>query len=204
MVRSSDRGLFITIEGPSGIGKSTTARVLGELIAADGTEVHITAEPSTGPIGVLAREITESVMGAALACLYAADRYHHLAAEILPALASGTTVICDRYILSGLVMQQFDGVAPGFLQQINSRAGRPESPLCSTPTHESLPDGSPLGAHTTGSSGSPAALIWNATSTDKSRRSSPLPDTGCCGWTAPVSPPNKPPGRSRAGSITST
>ena len=37
-----------------------------------------------GPIGVLCREMTESVTGHSLACLYAADRYHHLETEIRP------------------------------------------------------------------------------------------------------------------------
>jgi dTMP kinase len=52
------RGLFVSVDGPSGIGKSTIIRHLAQLLVAAGEEVHVTAEPSTGPIGVLCRELT--------------------------------------------------------------------------------------------------------------------------------------------------
>lgn len=76
--------------------------------------------------GALARELTESVTGHALACLYSADRYHHLVSEIRPRLESGYTVISDRYIPSGLVVQRFDGVDPAFLWRLNAEADRPD------------------------------------------------------------------------------
>ncbi|SEE48555.1 dTMP kinase [Jiangella alba] len=119
-------GLFVTIDGPSGIGKSTTARTLHALLTQDGHNSHLTCEPSGGPIGTLARELTEQVTGPALACLYAADRYHHLENEIRPAMATGKIVITDRYLLSGLVMQQFDGVDPAFIRGINADIDRPD------------------------------------------------------------------------------
>lgn len=72
---SSSDGLFVSIDGPSGVGKSTTARALAQLIRNEGRAVHLTREPSQGPIGELARDLTDSVEGYALACLYAADRY---------------------------------------------------------------------------------------------------------------------------------
>ncbi|MBL7488402.1 dTMP kinase [Frankia sp. AgB1.9] len=122
------RGLFISIDGPSGAGKSTLVRHLAQLLVAAGEDVHITAEPSTGPIGVLARELTETVTGHALACLYAADRYHHVETEIRPHLELGQAVISDRYVPSGLVMQRFDGLDPAFLWALNAEAARPD--LC--------------------------------------------------------------------------
>jgi len=122
------RGLFISIDGPSGAGKSTLVRHLAQLLVAAGEDVHITAEPSGGPIGVLARELTETVTGHALAALYAADRYHHVETEIRPQLELGQTVISDRYIPSGLVMQRFDGLDPAFLWALNAEAARPD--LC--------------------------------------------------------------------------
>jgi dTMP kinase len=79
-----DRGLFISVDGPSGAGKSTIVQHLAQLLVVTGETVHVTAEPSTGPIGALARELTETVTGHALACLYAADRYHHIETEICP------------------------------------------------------------------------------------------------------------------------
>lgn len=84
----------------------------------------MTAEPPNGPIGSLARELTESVTGYPLACLYAADRYIHAASEIEPSVRAGRTVISDRYIPSGLVMQRFDGIELDFLRQLKAAAAR--------------------------------------------------------------------------------
>jgi dTMP kinase len=120
------RGLFVSVDGPSGAGKSTIVRHLAQMLVADGEDVHVTAEPSNGPIGILCRELTETVTGHALACLYAADRYHHIEHEIQPQLAQGKTVISDRYIPSGLVIQRFDGIDPAFLWQLNAEADRPD------------------------------------------------------------------------------
>ncbi len=70
--------------------------------------------------------VTETTTGYALACLYAADRYHHLEAEVRPQMEQGRTVVSDRYIPSGLVMQRFDGIDPAFLWQLNAEADRPD------------------------------------------------------------------------------
>jgi ABC-type cobalamin transport system ATPase subunit len=50
---SSNRGMFISIDGPSGAGKSTIVRHLAQMLVAVGQSVHMTAEPSSGPIGAL-------------------------------------------------------------------------------------------------------------------------------------------------------
>ena len=123
---SHQRGLFVSVDGPSGAGKSTIVAHLAQMLVAAGEEVHVTAEPSDGPIGVLCRELTESVTGHALACLYAADRYHHVETEVRPYMERSCTVISDRYIPSGLVMQRFDGVDPAFLWHLNAEADRPD------------------------------------------------------------------------------
>jgi dTMP kinase len=118
--------VFVSVDGPSGAGKSTIVRHLQQLLVAHGEEVHITAEPSKGAIGTLCTELTESVTGHALACLYAADRYLHMESEVRPHLEQGRTVITDRFIPSGLVMQRFDGVDPAFLWQLNAAVDRPD------------------------------------------------------------------------------
>ncbi|MGQ0840165.1 dTMP kinase [Actinokineospora sp.] len=125
---SSDRrfGLFVSVEGPSGAGKTTIVRHLAQMLVAQGEHATVTAEPSSGPIGKLASELTETVTGHALACLYAADRYHHVEAEIRPLLKSGHIVISDRYIASGLAIQRFDGVDPGFLWGLNEEVEIPD------------------------------------------------------------------------------
>lgn len=120
------RGLFVSIDGPGGAGKTTIVRHLAQTLVAEGEHVHVTAEPSSGPIGRLASELTETVTGHALACLYAADRYHHVETEIKPRLKTGHTVISDRYVASGLVIQRFDGVDPMFLWQLNEEAEQPD------------------------------------------------------------------------------
>jgi len=118
-------GIFVSVDGPSGAGKTTIVHHLAQLLVAQGEHVYVTAEPSAGPIGKLCHELTETVSGHALACLYAADRYHHLATEIRPYLAAGDIVISDRYVASGLVIQRFDDVAPDFLWQLNEQVDRP-------------------------------------------------------------------------------
>ena len=120
------RGVFVSVDGPSGAGKSTIVHHLAQLLIAAGEDAHVTAEPSTGPIGALCRELTETITGHALACLYAADRYHHLEAEVRPNTSVGRVVISDRYIPSGLVMQRFDGIDPSFLWHVNAEADRPD------------------------------------------------------------------------------
>lgn len=122
----ANRGAFVTVDGPSGAGKSTVVQHLAQLLVAIGHDVHVTAEPSSGPIGDLCRALTETVTGHALACLYAADRYHHVETEIQPLLDAGKTVISDRYVASALVMQRFDGVDPAFLWHLNAEVGRPD------------------------------------------------------------------------------
>jgi dTMP kinase len=135
---SSDqaRGMFVSVDGPSGAGKSTIVAHLAQLLVAAGEEVHVTAEPSNGPIGSLCCELTDSVTGHALACLYAADRYHHIATEIRPNVEAGRIVISDRYISSGLVMQRFDGIDLPFLWQLNAEADRPDLAVILEADHE--------------------------------------------------------------------
>lgn len=123
---SHDRGMFVSVDGPSGAGKSTIVRHLAQMLVAAGEDVHVTAEPSNGPIGKLCCELTDTVTGYALACLYAADRYHHIETEIRQHCDAGQFVISDRYLASGLVMQRFDNIDLGYLWQLNDRADQPD------------------------------------------------------------------------------
>ena len=117
-------GFFITLEGIDGSGTSTQRDLLGEELQRRGLDVHVTAEPSSGPIGRLIRQILrhdEEVVAAALAQLFAADRLDHLAREIEPALERGAVVISDRYVLSSLAYQSID-LPLEYVEEVNSLA----------------------------------------------------------------------------------
>ncbi|AGM07082.1 dTMP kinase [Amycolatopsis keratiniphila] len=119
-------GTLITLDGPGGVGKSTTADLVGETLAAAGLPVHATAQPSRAPLGELARHGTDAYRDMALACLCAADRHHQLDAEILPALDDGQVVVCDRYVASSLVLQGLDGLPAEVVWQLNHGVYQPD------------------------------------------------------------------------------
>jgi dTMP kinase len=102
-------GLFITLEGGDGTGKSTQAALLGEWFEGQGREVVYTREPGGTDLGVELREIVLHSRGhiapRAEALLYAADRAHHIATLVRPALDRGAVVIQDRYIDSSVAYQ---------------------------------------------------------------------------------------------------
>ncbi|NUU04874.1 dTMP kinase [Leifsonia sp. C5G2] len=102
-------GLFITLEGGDGVGKSTQAALLEEWLAAQGRTVVRTREPGGTEFGVEVREIVLHHRGdiapRAEALLYAADRAHHVATLVRPALERGDIVLQDRYIDSSVAYQ---------------------------------------------------------------------------------------------------
>jgi dTMP kinase len=122
-------GGFVVVDGPSGVGKSTVVPLLAQRLENAGQPALPTREPSTGPIGALARAGTHDYHGISLACLVAADRYHHLATIIRPAVSAGTIVICDRYVATSLVLQETDGVAAETVWEINAQADPPDLTL---------------------------------------------------------------------------
>jgi len=107
----SDRGagLFITFEGGDGSGKSTQAALLERWLAGRGRTVVRTREPGGTDLGDELREIVLHRRGhvapRAEALLYAADRAHHIATLVRPALARGEVVIQDRYLDSSVAYQ---------------------------------------------------------------------------------------------------
>ncbi|MFE7112147.1 dTMP kinase [Streptomyces sp. NPDC057575] len=121
-----ERGRFITLDGPSGVGKSTTVQALRDELTDRGIAVHQTVEPTTSELGRFISTHFSHIRGHALACLVAADRYEHVTHEIEPRLAAGETVITDRYVASMLVMQQLDGVPLPFLLGLASDVLMPD------------------------------------------------------------------------------
>jgi dTMP kinase len=102
------RGVFITLEGPDGSGKSSLLRSLTGWLEAAGCAVVATREPGSTPLGEQIRKLvldTEPKIdrtGRADALLFAASRAQHVDEVIRPALERGATVVCDRYADSSL------------------------------------------------------------------------------------------------------
>lgn len=102
-------GLFITFEGGDGSGKSTQAGLLAQWFEAQGRTVVQTREPGGTDVGLEVRELVLHHRGdiapRAEALLYAADRAHHIAHKVRPALKRGDVVIQDRYFDSSVAYQ---------------------------------------------------------------------------------------------------
>jgi dTMP kinase len=102
-------GLFITFEGGDGSGKSTQAGLLAQWFEQQGRTVLRTREPGGTDVGLEVRELVLHHRGdiapRAEALLYAADRAHHIAQKVRPALERGEVVIQDRYFDSSVAYQ---------------------------------------------------------------------------------------------------
>jgi dTMP kinase len=102
-------GLFISFEGIDGVGKSTQADLLETWLKGQGRTVVRTLEPGGTDVGIEIRKILLHHRGdlapRAEAALFAADRAHHVASKIRPALERGEIVITDRYFDSSVAYQ---------------------------------------------------------------------------------------------------
>jgi dTMP kinase len=106
------KGTFITFEGIEGSGKSTQIALLASYLIARGIRNVLTREPGGTLIGDQVRKIlldpaNRSLDPTAELLLYAASRAQHLHEIILPALASGMTVLCDRFSDATLAYQGY-------------------------------------------------------------------------------------------------
>jgi dTMP kinase len=103
--------VFVAIEGPTGVGKTTVAELLARRWQSIQTHpVHLTAEPSSLPLGRWLRTGADLIDGRPLAMALAADRYMHIDHEIIPTLDAGAHVVSDQYVLSSLVQHRIDGL----------------------------------------------------------------------------------------------
>lgn len=110
-------GLWITLEGGDGSGKTTQAALLEQWIREQGHRVVRTREPGGTDVGVLIRDIVLHHRGdiapRAEALLYAADRAHHVATLVRPAIERGDVVLQDRYLDSSVAYQGAGRVLDG-------------------------------------------------------------------------------------------
>ncbi len=101
--------MFITFEGIDGVGKSTQLDLLQTWLESQGQEVVRTLEPGGTELGKEIRHLLlhrkGDVAPRAEALLYAADRAHHVATKIRPALEAGKVVLGDRYFDSSVAYQ---------------------------------------------------------------------------------------------------
>ena len=102
-------GLFLTLEGIDGAGKSSHLDAMEALFRTQGRTVVRTREPGGTEVGVLIRDIVlhhrGEVAPRAEALLYAADRAHHIETVVRPALERREVVIQDRYLDSSVAYQ---------------------------------------------------------------------------------------------------
>lgn len=106
------KGVFITVEGPEGAGKTTIIEMLADELEREGHRVLKTREPGGIEIAEQIRKVILDKSNTAMdprteALLYAAARRQHLVEKVKPALESGMIVICDRFIDSSLAYQGY-------------------------------------------------------------------------------------------------
>ena len=128
------RGLFITLEGIEGCGKSTQCKLLGEYLRSQGYVTVETREPGGTPLAeqirsVMLNRADEPVAAETEAFLVFAARRQHVAQVIEPALARGAIVLCDRFSDSTLAYQGYArGLNVSLLARLNRLASHALTP----------------------------------------------------------------------------
>jgi len=106
------KGLFITLEGPEGAGKTTVLKKVAEHFLNKNISVVTTREPGGIDIAEQIRSVILDKKNTKMdskteALLYAAARRQHLVEKVIPALNRGSVVLCDRFIDASLVYQGY-------------------------------------------------------------------------------------------------
>ena len=106
------KGIFLSLEGPDGSGKSTQIKYILDFFESRGYETVLTREPGGTSIGEKIRDVILDNENSEMdpmteTMLYAASRAQHVAQVIRPALEAGKVVICDRFVDSSIAYQGF-------------------------------------------------------------------------------------------------
>ena len=121
-------GLFITLEGGEGAGKTTVANSVIERLSLLGIKAIYTREPGGIKIAEKIREVIldrnhTEMDGRTEALLYAAARRQHLVEKVRPAMEKGYVVLCDRFVDSSIVYQGYArGLGVDEVRKINEFA----------------------------------------------------------------------------------
>ncbi len=110
------RGLFLSLDGLDGAGKSTQCRLLAEWLRGRGLKVTACTDPGGTEIGRILRSLLldhhRHMTPACEAFLFMASRSQLVAEIIRPVLADGHVVVCDRFLLANVVYQGHAGGLP--------------------------------------------------------------------------------------------
>ncbi|MDH5646524.1 MAG: dTMP kinase [Candidatus Heimdallarchaeota archaeon] len=123
------KGIFVTIEGIDGSGKSTQMQLVANRLRESGYEVIITHEPTKRRIGSIIKEhylINPNSIPEVDALLYAADRIEHYNLDVRPKLDQNYIVLTDRYVISSIVYQGAQGVEINWIKEINKMVPLPD------------------------------------------------------------------------------
>lgn len=132
------KGKFIVFEGLDGSGTSTQSQLLQNALSEKGEKVHLTCEPSPGPIGNMIRQAMQGRIlfskqddefDQQMAYLFAADRYDHLNNSVdgvLKLVNEGFYVISTRYFFSSLAYHVTDDDSSKLVERLNSDFPNPD------------------------------------------------------------------------------
>lgn len=134
---NGQQGLFLVFEGIDGSGKSTQAQLLYETLVYKGIQVVLTKEPTDGPFGKRLRQLAQKGRDEITLqeeyALFIQDRAEHVENELIPQLAQGAVVVCDRYYYSTMAYQGALGMDPETIYAENVRRfPTPDKVLCIT------------------------------------------------------------------------
>ncbi len=123
----SVRGKFVTLEGVDGAGKSTHVQFIADALAAGGRHVVVTREPGGTDFAEQLRKVvlTQKLPPVVATLIVFAGRGDHVSKVIEPALAAGSSVVCDRFTDATIAYQ---GAGQGVARELIDELAREVHP----------------------------------------------------------------------------